>query len=422
MTVLRLALLSFLATLPLLALALAAGAEAPVAVLLWSAGAGVITAVVWVRAVRPQAELAREVGSGGDPATAVRDLQERLAGLERDRDELAHLIEDLSGGLGEGLVVVDGDLRVRLINQVARRFLGSDRVPPGTHLLEVLRTPETIGAVRRAADGGRPELVLVENPRGLWEVRAFPIRQGGAVALLADVGLVRRSAEFRRRFVQDLSHELRSPLAVLRTTVEAMEGEVDEAVAGRLVRQVERLTRLTDELYELASIEAGQVELRPELHRLVGIAHEVVEDFRTPAESAGVDLRLDLPEELYCTCDRRGLYRVLSNLVDNAIKYNRRGGWVEVRGWASGDAVHLRVSDSGIGIPSSELKAVTQRFYRLDQARTPGEGGLGLGLAIVKHMVQHMGGTLDLDSRQGVGTHVTLTFPTRPGVAAVVPG
>ncbi len=356
------------------------------------------------------------------PVSSVRELQQRLTAVEGQRGELAHLVEDLSGGLGEGLLVVDAKLRVRLINPVARRFLGSGGVPPGTHLLDVLRVPDVVEAVRGAAAGGSPEPVIVENPRGLWEVRAFPIRQGGAVVMLADVGLVRRSAEFRRRFVQDLSHELRSPLAVLRTTVEALEGEVDEALAGRLVRQVERLTRLTDELYELASIEAGQVELRPELHRLAGIVREVVDDFQAPADEAGVELRLDVPEELYCTCDRRGLYRVLSNLMDNAIKYNRRGGWVEVRGWASGDAVHLRVSDSGRGIPSTELKAVLQRFYRLDQARTPGEGGLGLGLAIVKHMVQHMGGTLDLDSREGVGTHVTMTFPTRPGIAAVAPG
>ena len=276
-----------------------------------------------------------------------------------------------------------------------------------------------VAAVRAAVAGGRSERVLVENPRGLWEVRAFPAPDGGAVALLADVGLVRRSAEFRRRFVQDLSHELRSPLTVLRTSVEAMEGEVDSRLAEIVVRQVERMTRLTDELYELASIEAGQVELKPELHRLAGIASEVVDDFSAQAESAEVELRLGVPDELYCTCDRRALSRVLSNLVDNAIKYNRRGGWVEIRGWSSGSAVMLSVSDSGVGIPATELKAVLQRFYRLDRARTPGEGGLGLGLAIVKHMVQHMGGTLQLDSREGLGTEITLTFPTRPGIAAV---
>jgi two-component system phosphate regulon sensor histidine kinase PhoR len=101
---------------------------------------------------------------------------------------------------------------------------------------------------------------------------------------------------------------------------------------------------------------------------------------------------------------------VLSNLVDNAIKYNREGGWVEIEGTVVDDEARIRVADSGEGIPAGELKAVLQRFYRIDRARTPGHGGLGLGLAIVKHLVQHMGGRLELDSREGVGTRVTLIF------------
>jgi two-component system phosphate regulon sensor histidine kinase PhoR len=120
---------------------------------------------------------------------------------------------------------------------------------------------------------------------------------------------------------------------------------------------------------------------------------------------------MSLPAELSCFVDRRGIYRVLSNLVDNAIKYNRPGGWVEVRGGLSDAGVTLEVADSGIGIPAEELGAVMQRFYRIDQARTPGQGGLGLGLAIVKHMVLQMGGNLVLDSREGVGTVAILTLP-----------
>ncbi len=421
MTVPRLLLLAAIASLPLLLVAQLGAPSPAVLVLLWVLAVALIVGVVWERLGRPHAELVDELGAAGgtEPLAQLRELKEHLASRERERDDLSRLVENLSAGLGEGLLMVDHGLHLRLVNPVALHFIGVEEIKPGTHLLEVVRVPSVVAAVRAAVAGGRSERVLVENPRGLWEVRAFPAPDGGAVALLADVGLVRRSAEFRRRFVQDLSHELRSPLTVLRTSVEAMEGEVDSRVAEIVVRQVERMTRLTDELYELASIEAGQVELKPELHRLAGIASEVVDDFSAHAESAEVELRLGVPDELYCTCDRRALSRVLSNLVDNAIKYNRRGGWVEVRGWSSGSAVMLSVSDSGVGIPATELKAVLQRFYRLDRARTPGEGGLGLGLAIVKHMVQHMGGTLQLDSREGLGTEITLTFPTRPGIAAV---
>ncbi len=137
-------------------------------------------------------------------------------------------------------------------------------------------------------------------------------------------------------------------------------------------------------------------------------------DLGPEAEAIDVDLRIDVEDDLACWSDRRGLYRVLRNLVDNAIKYNRAGGWVEVRGSSDTGPPVIEVEDNGEGIPSSELKAVLQRFYRVDRARTPGEGGLGLGLAIVKHMVQALGGTLELDSREGVGTTVTLQLPPVP--------
>jgi two-component system phosphate regulon sensor histidine kinase PhoR len=204
---------------------------------------------------------------------------------------------------------------------------------------------------------------------------------------------------------------------VLRTTVEAMEDELPAELTEMLVRQVERVDRLANELGELATIESGQLDLELDAVDPAAVVREVLSDFRPEAARLDVDLRSEVADELRCWCDRRGLYRVLSNLVDNAVKYNRPGGWVRVRGRAAEGSVALEVSDSGEGIPASELQAVLQRFYRVDRARTPGRGGLGLGLAIVKHLVQVMGGTLALDSREGVGTTVTLGFPIEPPAA-----
>ena len=281
-------------------------------------------------------------------------------------------------------------------------------------LLEVVREPGVVELFERAAAGERPRPVVVENPRGLWELRVFPIADGGAVGLMSDISVIRRASEFRRRFVQDLSHELRSPLTVLRTTVEAMEDEIEPELATMLVRQVERIERLSVELNELASIEAGQYKLDLGSVPVLEAARDVVADHQPEAARAGVRIDVEVPEGLECWCDRPGLYRVLSNLVDNATKYNRPNGWVRIRGSATDDGVVIQVADSGEGIPAGELQAVLQRFYRLDRARTPGRGGLGLGLAIVKHMVHYMGGTLALDSREGVGTTVTLWFPIGP--------
>ncbi len=410
--------LALLAGTPLLILVLArastrgAGTVAW-SVLLWAAAVVFLEAVVWRAAAAPLREIMRDLGArnGSEANRNLRDLRASADQCRADRSRMADLLEDLSLGLGEGLLVVDSDLKIRLINPVALRFCGAESVAREAHLLEVLRDPQTVKIFEEAAAGGRPSPLVVENRRGLWEVRAFPVRGGGAVGLLADVGLMRRAAEFRRRFVQDLSHELRSPLTVLRTTVEALEDELEPRLAIMLVRQVERLDRLTAELYELASIEAGHVELELVPVVVAEVVEDVAGDFAPEAERAGVALRLEVDSSLRCLCDRRGLYRVLSNLVDNAIKYNRARGWVRMIGSRAEGMVTIEVADSGEGIPAGELQAVLQRFYRIDRARTPGDGGLGLGLAIVKHLVQHMGGALELDSREGVGTTVALRFP-----------
>lgn len=386
------------------------------AVILWLVGVAVLAGAIWRETVMPMDELKQDLGttSGQHTRWRVRELKEQARSCESRADDLARLLRDVGAGLGEGLMVVSAELRLKLVNAKALQFLGVDRVEGEPHLLDVLRAPEVVDAIRTAATGEPVARIMYENPRGVWEIRPTPLRRGGAVVVASEVGLVRRAAELRQRFVQDLSHELRSPLAVMRTAVEAMEGEVSPQLAEMMIRQVERITRLTDELYELATIEAGQVDLQPEDQCLAPMVEEVVRDFESVAEQAGVTLRTEVSEDLRATYDRRGLYRVVANLVDNAIKYNRRGGWVQVRGWETDTEVHLEVADSGQGIPASELRAVMQRFYRVDRARTPGGGGLGLGLAIVKHMVQQMGGNLTLDSREEVGTQVTVTLPRIP--------
>ena len=156
------------------------------------------------------------------------------------------------------------------------------------------------------------------------------------------------------------------------------------------------------------------MELQLETLPVASAVREVVFDLQPEADRHGVEVRTEVENDLVCWCDRRGLYRVLRNLVDNGIKYNHRGGWVEIRAHAEGGIPVLEVEDNGEGIPADELRAVTQRFYRVDRARTPGDGGLGLGLAIVKHMVQALGGSIDLDSREGVGTTVAVRLVPVP--------
>ncbi len=389
------------------------GRAVAAAAILWAAGVCLLAFAVWRETVRPHADLLAELD--GTTAHAARwRARELKENLERCRDEilsLQELFEDLSAGLGEGLVLLDGALKVRLMNPEALRFAGYEHVRPGVQLAEVIRDPEVLAAARSAAAGEPQAPKVVENSRGVWEVRARPVRRGGALLVVADVGVVRRAGELRRRFVQDLAHEIRSPLAVLRTTVEAMEGEVDGETAALLVRQVERLTRLSEELKELAFIESGELEVRPGPVDVGRLVRDVLADLGREIRGRRLRVRVEVPEGLLVRTDPRLLSRIVSNLVENAVKYNRGGGSLEVRARRAQEGLALVVSDTGVGIPARDLGAVFQRFYRVDAARTPGRGGLGLGLAIVKHLVDRLEGTIRLESREGVGTTVHVELP-----------
>lgn len=384
-------------------------------VFFWLAAVGLTGEILWRRSQKPVNKLIETLGlnSVDQVPHRVHELQDEARRCHTERANLAQLVDDISTGLGEGLMVIDSELHLRLVNPRAQQFLGVESITLGASFLDLERDPDLVAGIRGAVAGEAGRRIVVENSRGVWEVRPFPLSQAGAVVLMTEVGSLRRTAELRRRFVQDLSHEVRSPLAVMRTTVEALEDEVSPDIARMMVRQVERIARLTDELYELASIEAGTLKMNPSRQSILSVARQVVSDFTSVAARAEIDLRVEAPEDLAFDFDRRALTRVLSNLVDNAIKYNRAGGFVTIAARTGDDAVHIEVEDSGQGIPASELGAVMQRFYRVDRARTPGTGGLGLGLAIVKHMVQQMGGDLKLDSREDVGTRVVVTFPTK---------
>ncbi|HAK59150.1 MAG TPA: hypothetical protein DCO77_02040 [Nitrospiraceae bacterium] len=371
--------------------------------------------ILWRSRLAPLGELLdkEELDSLRALAVRLRKLHQEIAEQKAEAKLRENLIEDLFIGMREGCLILDDELKILRSNPRTRDFLREDEVA-GLRLPEVERSPQLLEAVRKVLSGGLPHSLQVENSRGVWEIRVLALSAGGLLVLMEEIGARQRAGELRRRFVQDLAHELRSPLTVIRTTVETLGDELPTGAAPRLVRQVERITRLTKELYELASIETGEMELHPELQELRPLLREIAGDFRDVAERGKIELRLEEGAEISWCFDRRALGRVLSNLVDNAVKYNRPGGWVRLSAQEELATLVLEVVDSGRGIPPAELGTVTQRFYRVDRARTPGEAGLGLGLAIVKHLVQRMGGEISLDSTEDVETRFRVILPKMP--------
>jgi len=331
------------------------------------------------------------------------------------REELTRELEATRAALeqvAEGVVLLDREGVVRYANAAATALLGAP-LAAGRPLVEAVRVPEVLGVVNEVLAQGGTRHTAVSGPDGLdLAVRATAVPHPilAVAVVLADVRGERQLERARRALVADLAHELRTPLTVLSGLVEELtEVNASLDLTATMARQVQRLRAFAEELEELVRIESGQLKLHLEEVDAAAVARQVAGDLRTVAESRGVAVTV-LGGITPVRSDPVRLAQVLTNLVDNAIRYNRPDGSVTVRVGASEDGVRIEVEDTGVGIPAGEVGLVFQRFYRVQrQAET--EGGSGLGLAIVKHLVKALGGAVHLASRLGQGTTVTLLFP-----------
>ncbi|MFA5139396.1 MAG: ATP-binding protein [Elusimicrobiota bacterium] len=229
---------------------------------------------------------------------------------------------------------------------------------------------------------------------------------------------LKRLEGFRQEFVANVSHELRTPLASIKAYAETLRsGALDDAehrmeFVLEIERHADRMTRLVDDLLELSAIESGRRLPALEPVSLMRLASEVVSGVKPLAERKRIALRLDpfgdLPD---VQADRGQLKQVLTNLLDNAIKFTPEGGSVRVSAQASQDGVAVSVRDTGPGIPTEHLQRIFERFYRVDKARSRELGGTGLGLAIVKHIVEAHGGSAGVESEPGKGSRFFFILP-----------
>jgi len=332
-----------------------------------------------------------------------------------ERDRLAHEAEVVRAALGrveEGVVLLDREGSVRFANAAATALLGAE-LAVDHPLLEAVRAPEVIAAVHDVlAQGGERHTTAQLADGAELAVRACAISHPvvTVAVVLRDVREEHQLERSRRALVADLAHELRTPLTVLTGLAEELsDSGADGELAETLVRQVAKLRAFASELEELARIESGQLRLQVEEVSVDRVVGQVLADLASSADVAGVALAQRGAAATLRT-DPVRLGQVIGNLVDNGIRYNRRGGHVTVETAHADGEVRIVVGDDGLGIPAAEIGLVFQRFYRVRrQAETT--GGSGLGLAIVKHLTRALGGTVNLTSREGRGTTVTLGFP-----------
>lgn len=354
------------------------------------------------------------------------DLRERLEGMRRARTE----IETILASMQEGVVAVDANERVVLMNESAARLLGlGAQLEPGAALWEHLRYPELERGLR-AVIGGSPSwhgdatspnqdgrtLGLSVARVGHGDGVDAPLT--GAVALLSDVTAIRRLEQVRIDFVANVSHELRTPLAAIMGALETLaDPEEEEATRVRFLdignRNAARLQAIVSDLLDLSSIEAEGDRMPLEPVRADAPLRTAAGALAGAAESKGV--KLELPPALATQPWVRGnsqrLEQVFTNLLENAIKYTPKGGRVIARVRLTPKEVLVDVEDSGMGIPTASLPRIFERFYRVDRSRSRDMGGTGLGLAIVKHVVRAHGGTVSVKSEEGQGTSFTVSLP-----------
>jgi signal transduction histidine kinase len=402
--------------------------------------AAILFATLWSRTRADIRRLSDRLGRPDAEAFASLDVDtfgavdEIASRFYRSRADLARqlsaaefqnaLLQQIMNGMGEGVLAIDRQRRVVLAN---RRFAAMFNLQAGfvgQPLAAVLRNESILSgfddalAAERLDSASRFSIRSGIEERKI-EMRAFPLPSHdlAAVALFIDVTHVERLEELRREFIADFSHEVRTPLAALKSAVETFEfdqsllTEDQESQLRRIMsRQLARLERLAQDLSELSHIEAGDLSLEKaeiELRRLV---EDLCEDFRDRASQK--NLRFVITgENVRIHGDAMRLQQAFANLLDNAIKYGGEGTTIDIDVSSTSDRGIVRIADHGEGIPPEERDRIFRRFYRIDKSRSQEIAGSGLGLAITKHLILQHRGNIEVEGGVGGGATFVVTLP-----------
>lgn len=370
----------------------------------------------------PRPTFAETSELAGDIESVAEQVRINYMELTSRREWLEAVLENINAGV----IVLNRNLKIDMINAWAEKIFGTTRwYAVGRTFTEIHHTSVIDRAIeksRRGASVTREVQISLPSRRTL-HVLSNPIRDKeggttGVICVIEDVTARRKLERVRRDFVANVSHELRTPVTNMRAVVEALTAGASEdpgacaRFMGDLDRESKRLADIIEDLLMLSRLEtvASAVEGEPfEVEEMLKEAlsekeplaalHEVSLVFAGGAGRTAV------------RGDRNVIRTAVGNLLDNAIKYNRRGGRVEVSVQAGEDGTVISVTDTGIGIPPGDLDKIFERFYRVDKARSRETGGTGLGLSIVKHAAEFHGGGVSVASREGEGSTFSLTLP-----------
>jgi two-component system phosphate regulon sensor histidine kinase PhoR len=359
--------------------------------------------------------LARSLNS---EAAQLRELIAKLS-LESARREA------ILASMVEGVLAVDSELRITFSNESFARAVGAQNpIPQNLPLVDVVRDPglrELLARVLAADEPQKERLQLVAAQGRTFEVQAALLAPGaarGAIAILHDITELERLERVRKDFVANVSHELRTPLTAIRGYAETLlEGALEDQKNNRKFLEIIkahaiRLNNIASDLLTLSELESGKPGPEPVPVSVRSALEAALRTVEAEARVRAVTLNRGKLEDGQVLGDPVRLEQAFTNLLDNAVKFNRPGGEVNVEiSCPTEEKVVTAITDTGIGIPSDDLPRIFERFYRVDKARSREVGGTGLGLSIVKHIVERMGGTVSVESRLGKGSRFIVCLP-----------
>jgi two-component system, OmpR family, phosphate regulon sensor histidine kinase PhoR len=407
---------------------------------------GLAAWIAWWRPLRRLQRLLDRMAGGETVKSCFIDSPRWFHGMERDLEKLSKRLRDqqqifneaefnihaILSSMAEGVMVVDAQHRILLVNDELNKLFDLKQDPTHRTALEALREADVELILRETLQKGQPvarevTLVTVQSEGQSLEVQinTVPVRNEagviqGVVAVFHDISRVKQLESVRREFVSNVSHELRTPLSIFRGYLETLldnpglPPEDVSRILDTMRRHSDRLNALVEDLLTLTRLESRKEQLQPMALKLDEFVAQILRDYKSKIENEKAEVTVQIPADLpVLMADPRRLEQVLINLLDNSLVYSKPPKRIEIGAEADGKEVLLRVRDNGIGIPTADLPRIFERFYRVDKARSREKGGTGLGLSIVKHIAQLHGGSVMAESEFGHWTQITVRLPNK---------
>jgi len=336
------------------------------------------------------------------------------------------ILSEILKTMRESVIVVADDTRILASNRAAYNAFARDNgALEDKRLSEVVRDLTLHEAFRKALEEGVSSDIELEIPsveKRKYDVRIAPIefdKTKGAIGIFYDITQIERLERVRQEFLSNVSHELRTPLTSILAFVETLEdGAINDAENNQrflkvIRKNAQRMHHLIDDILELSFIESGGIMLAPKSVNLHSLIEEVFTNLSGKAKEYRIKLKNEVQKEIFVHADAVRLEQMLTNLIDNAVKFNTKAGSVTVGFTKKDDRDVISISDTGEGISAEHLQRIFERFYRTDRARSREIGGTGLGLAIVKHLARLHGGEVSVASNLGKGSIFSIELPQK---------